>query len=111
MKGKFKIFNLKFESIGKYFIGIFLVFLFGIVIFKQYTSSLFSQKKDRVNIVFYGKNTVYYSLGKYDGVHYFISFYPDVKVKVPGGYGNYRVGGLGKLVELEKKETRSIVEK
>jgi len=103
MKGKFKIFNLKFESIGKYFIGIFLVFLFGIVIFQQYSSSLFFQKKDRVNVVFYGKNTVYYSLGKYDGVHYFISFYPDVKVKVPGGYGNYRVGGLGKLVELEKK--------
>lgn len=89
--------------IGKYIIGIFLIFLFGLVIFQQYSSSLFFQKKDRVNVVFYGKNTVYYSLGKYDGVHYFISFYPDVKVKVPGGYGNYRVGGLGKLIELEKK--------
>lgn len=90
--------------IGKYFIGLFLIFLLGLIIFQQYSSSLFSQKKDRVNIIFYGQNTMYYSLGKYDGVHYFISFYPDVKVKVPGGYGNYRVGGLGKLVALEKKD-------
>ncbi|MBI4973247.1 hypothetical protein HZC27_01420 [Candidatus Roizmanbacteria bacterium] len=103
MKKKFQFPNSNFQTYGKYIIGLFLILLFGLVIFQQYSSSLFFQKKDRVNVVFYGKNTVYYSLGKYDGVHYFISFYPDVKVKVPGGYGNYRVGGLGKLVVLEKK--------
>jgi len=70
---------------------------------KAFSSSLFFKSKDRINIVFYGKNSVYYSFGLRDGVHYFISFYPDVKVKVPGGYGSYRVGGLGKLVLLENK--------
>lgn len=74
-----------------------------LIIIHQLQVSLFFQKKDRLNIVFYGPDTVYYSVGKWDGVNYFISFYPDVKVKVPGGYGSYRVGGLGKLVELEKK--------
>ncbi len=74
-----------------------------IVVFNQLKSSLFFTAKDRVNVVFYGKQTVYFSLGKTDGVHYYISFYPDIKVKVPGGYGNYRVGGLGKLAYLEKK--------
>ncbi|MEK7079142.1 MAG: hypothetical protein AAB929_03660 [Patescibacteria group bacterium] len=103
MRRKFKVQSSKFQVVGSYVIGLFLIFLLGLVIFQQYSSSFFFQKKDRVNVVFYGKDTVYYSLGKYDGVHYFISFYPDVKVKVPGGYGNYRVGGLGKLVELEKK--------
>lgn len=79
-----------------------LVLAVAVIVYNQLKSSLFFQKKDRINIVFYGKNTVYYSLGKYDNVHYFISFYPDVKVKVPGSYGNYRVGGLGKLAYLEK---------
>ena len=104
MRKKFKVQSSKFQVVGSYVIGLFFIFLLGLIIFKQYSSSLFSQKKDRVNVVFYGKNTVYYSLGKYDGVHYFISFYSDVKVKVPGGYGNYRIGGLGKLVELEKSD-------
>lgn len=73
-----------------------------IILVSQISSSLYFQKKDRINIVFYGEKTRYYSLGRLDGVHYYLSLFPDVKVKVPGGYGNYRVGGLGKLVKLEK---------
>lgn len=74
-----------------------------IILVRQLLASLFFSPKDRLNVVFYGANTVYYSLGKSDHVDYFISFYPDLKVSVPGGYGENRVGGLGKLVSLEGK--------
>lgn len=107
MKKKFKISNFKFKisfnKLAIYVVTLFFVFLMIVVIFQQFRASLFIKSKDRVNVVFYGKNAVYYSFGLHDGVHYFISFYPDVKVKVPGGYGSYRVGGLGKLVALEGK--------
>jgi hypothetical protein len=64
--------------------------------------SLFFQKGDRVNLIVYGAEPAVYSLGLKDKVNYLIKFYPDLKVKVPGGYGYYRLGGLGKLVSLEK---------
>jgi hypothetical protein len=47
-----------------------------------------------VNVVFYGKKTVYFSLGKTDGVHYYIAFYPDIKVKVRRVW-ELSGGGLG----------------
>ncbi len=65
--------------------------------------SLFFSHADRINIVFYGQNTALYSLGKTDNVNYFMPVYPDLKILVPGGYGYYRIGALGKLVSLEKK--------
>lgn len=65
-------------------------------------SSFFLKKRDRVNIVFYGQETAFYSLG-FNDVNYFIYFPPDEKILVPGGFRNYRLGALGKLVSLEKK--------
>lgn len=65
--------------------------------------SLFFHKKDRLNLVFYGSKTRIISIGLDDGVNYYIPLSNDLKVLIPGGYGYYRVGGLGKLVELEKK--------
>lgn len=64
--------------------------------------SAFFQKKDRLNIVTGDEKFFYYSLGLNDRVNYFISFYPDLEVTVPGGYGNYRLGALLKLASLEK---------
>jgi len=69
----------------------------------NFTHSLFFTQRDRINIVFYGKDTAYYSIGLKDKVDYLVMFPADLEVLVPGGYGKYRVGGLGKLVELEKK--------
>lgn len=80
-----------------------VVLVFCVIAVRQLLSSLFFSPKDRLNVIFYGTNTVFYSLGKSDNVDYFMSFYPDLKVSVPGGYGDYRVGGLGKLVSLEHK--------
>ncbi len=66
-------------------------------------NSLFVNHPDRINVVFYGDKTAFYSLGKTDNINYFTYMYPDLKILVPGGYGYYRVGALGKLISLEKK--------
>lgn len=56
---------------------------------------------DRINILLYGPETFYYSLDRANNRDYAIAFQPDVKVDVPGGYGTYRVGSLGKLALLD----------
>lgn len=60
-------------------------------------------KRDRVNVVAYGKKTAVYSIGLKESGNYLVPFYPDLKISVPGGYGMYRVGAIGKLISLEKK--------
>lgn len=66
-------------------------------------NSLFVNHPDRINVVFYGEKTAFYSFGKTDNINYFTYMYPDFKMLIPGGYGYYRVGALGKLISLEKK--------
>lgn len=81
-----------------------LFFLVIVVVFivRNVKESLFFSGKERANVIFYGKNANFYSFGLKDDLHYLISFYPDLQLQVPGGYGYYRVGALGKLVNLEK---------
>lgn len=98
---KKEIRNPKFE-IRKLLI-ILLVLLFLIILGNNFRKSLFFRKTDRINLVVYDKYPVFYSLGMKDKTNYKIIFYPDLKVTVPGGYNQYRVGALGKLVNLEKK--------
>ncbi|MCL4363898.1 hypothetical protein M1328_01520 [Patescibacteria group bacterium] len=93
-KSKAKISNLVLPTV-------LLVFFFYFLI-KSVFSSVFIKDLDRVNVLFYSKNTSYFSFSKND-VNYLVSFSPETEVLVPGGYGYYRIGSLGKLVELEKK--------
>ncbi|MBI2641440.1 hypothetical protein HYW87_02485 [Candidatus Roizmanbacteria bacterium] len=72
-------------------------------LFKNLYSSAFFQKRDRVNVLFYGKETLLYSIGLVDSVDYVLSLPADLETIIPGGYGYYRVGALGRLVDLEKK--------
>lgn len=81
---------------------VFIILLLLYVVYRNITSSVVLTKKDRLNIVFYSAKTVYYSLGKND-VSYAIPFPANMEIAVPGGYGNYRVGAIGKLASLEKK--------
>ncbi len=78
---------------------IILLILFSLLI-NAFSASLFFRSKDRITTVFYNEKTRLYSFGE---ANYSLYFYPDLKIFVPGGYGNYRVGGLGKLVSLENK--------
>ncbi len=65
-------------------------------------ASLFVSAPDRINLVMYGPRTSFYSLDPKLGRHYQILFPADLKVDVPGGYGQYRIGSLGKLARLDK---------
>lgn len=79
----------------------FLVIGFYLLVFKLRNSAFF-QKKDRINLVIHNQQMFFYSLGLSDNINYFISFYPDLEIIVPGGYGRYRLGALAKLAGLEK---------
>ncbi len=79
-----------------------ILFLLIYIFYKSITSSVFLNKKDRINVVFYGPHTTFYSLGIGD-VNYRFSVPSNLEVEVPGGYGYYRIGGIGKLIFLEKK--------
>ena len=80
------------------FIGLFIIYLF----IKNLSSSVIFKNRDKVNIVFYGENTRFFSLDK-KNISYIIYFPSNIKLLIPGGYGDYRVGSLGKLLRLEKK--------
>ncbi len=82
------------------FIAIIILLLL-YLLFRNLFSSLFFRRIERVNIIFYGPTTRYYSFG--NDTNYLLPFSADTGVLVPGGYGNYRVGALGKLITLEKK--------
>lgn len=89
-------------TILKIFLIFFAFYLFFRLI-KDFRSSLFLNYKDRINLIFYQEQPVFVSIGRKDKVHYLIQFNPEIKISVPGGYGYYKIGALGKLVYLEKK--------
>lgn len=86
-----------------YFFLFFILFLVLIRIVKDFSHSLFFAKKNRINVVFYNQETQYFSLDVKKKVNYYLNFPSDIKINVPGGYGKYRLGGIGKLIFLEKK--------
>ncbi len=84
-------------------IGIILcAVVFSIIMLRQLFTSAFFVKEDRINILIYSSESVYISLEKGGEVHYITSFNADSRAAVPGGYGIYRLGAIGKLISLEK---------
>ena len=81
---------------------IFLLICLFYYLFKSVTSSVFLKGRDKISVVFYGENTRFYSLDQ-KNIDYLLSFPNSIKISVPGGYGEYKVGAVGKLVSLEKK--------
>ncbi|KKQ01455.1 MAG: hypothetical protein US11_C0008G0012 [Candidatus Roizmanbacteria bacterium GW2011_GWA2_36_23] len=81
------------------FIIVFLVLYLGFYLIK---TSVVLKAGDRLNLVFYGQDTSVYSIGTND-VSYKLLFPAEIYLSVPGGYGYYRTGSIGKLVSLEKK--------
>jgi len=98
-----KNFQFPISNFQKRFCVILIIFIICLFLFKALTSSFFFKRKDRINLVIYGKYPVFYSLGLNDQVNYQMRFYPDFEIEIPGGLGNYRIGALGKFVALEKK--------
>jgi len=86
-------------KIGLVLIVLYLLFL----IFKDLKKSFFFSNKNHLNLIIFQEKTIFYSFDLKDKSSYYLVFYPDMKVQVPGGYGEYRLGGLLKLAALEKK--------
>lgn len=84
-------------------VGVSLTLYILFIGIRAFTNSLFFDSKDRINLVVYGQNPAFYSLAIQESRDYIVYFPADLKVQVPGGYGSYRVGSLGKLISLEKK--------
>ena len=95
----------KYSYRRKIIYALLLIALIFYVIYKVVnliSSSLFIKRPDRINFILYGPETKYYSIDARYSQNYVIPFNPDVQVNVPGGYGKYRVGSIGKLAQLEK---------
>ena len=85
-----------------YFGAVLAVLLYaGSWLYRELSQSLYVTKKDRINIVIYQEYPTFYSFGIGEVGNYAITFYPDLRAEVPGGYGFYRIGALGKLISLE----------
>lgn len=85
-------------------IGLFLLLFYGIFfgVGAVGRSILFSPQ-DRLNLVFYSDKTHFLSLSRSQSVHYTLAFDNEIEVAVPGGYGRYRIGALGRLSDIDKK--------
>jgi len=81
-------------------VGIYSVF----VSLRALRQSIVLDSLDRVNVVYYGKDVELISFGIKDDVNYIVSFSHNDNVSVPGGYGRYNVGALGKLAQIEKDQ-------
>lgn len=90
---------MKLKSIFIFFVTACLLYF----LIKSITGSVFLKWKEKVNVVFYGQNSFFYSFDRTSDTNYIIQMPSDLKSLIPGGYGFYRLGSLGKLVSLERK--------
>lgn len=82
--------------------GVILLY-FCLSIGAEFFSSIYFDRPERISVVFYSKRPFLLSFGLADNVDYVVSFDNDHKVLVPGGYGRYAIGSIGKLSQLEKR--------
>lgn len=85
---------------GRTIVVLFIIALIGAFVLRSYADSLFFKAPERVGVVLYGPQTYVYLLSS-NSASYRLKFSHDQKIPVPGGYGLYRVGSLGKLSTLE----------
>ncbi|MBW7960397.1 hypothetical protein H3C65_02785 [Patescibacteria group bacterium] len=95
---KIRVPKIKAKIVGYVVLSALVIY----ALWKMISNSVFLKGEERVNVVFFSENTAFFSLSKKD-VNYLFEFTPEVELLVPGGYGQYKLGGLGKLVSLEKK--------
>ncbi len=81
-----------------------LIYLAIVTVRVVYVSAIFA-RHDRVNVAFFGEEATILSFGLTDNVNYIVSLSHEQKIMIPGGYNQYPLGSLGKLVEIEKDPT------
>ena len=92
----------KLNSIPRIFIlflALYILFSFS----RSFSQSLFIKKPDRLNLIFYGEKSSFLSFGFSDDVNYLGFFDNNAQIYLPGGYGRYRIGAVGRFVDIEKK--------
>lgn len=86
---------------------LFLILIVGgyvlVMCLRSLSTSLFFSPNSRITILYYGERPKILSIGRGEGVNYELYFEPDKRILVPGGYGSYKIGALGRLAEIEKK--------
>lgn len=92
----------KSKKLSTYLLIAIIVAMGGYLLIKSMFASLFLRPIERINFVVLERSPIFYSLDTRSGVDYVVPFVPDLKVTVPGGYGDYRFGALRKLISLEK---------
>ena len=105
-KKKLKIQMTKFKVNLNNIPRLFLLFLLIYILFhtfRVFSHSLFFKRPDRLNMIFYGERPVFLSFGFSDNVNYIGFFNNDHQLYLPGGAGRYRIGALGRFVDIEKK--------
>ncbi len=80
--------------------GLLVIYLL-VILVRGIIGSALLERSDRINMMFYDTEAILLSFGLTDDVHYIVSFSHIDKVSVPGGYGRYPVGSLGRLAQLE----------
>lgn len=93
----------KSQTLLIYIAVAFFAGYFFFVLIRSFKNSVVFFRKNRLNVVFYSREPIFVSLGLTDDVHYLAFFSHDLSGLVPGGYGRYKIGSLGKLANLEKK--------
>lgn len=94
--------SIRHKNVLRIGIGLCL-FVFLFICIRQFYQSAFFHQKRRINILFYSHFPLYLSLERGGDIHYAATFDSDSRTYVPGGYGIYRIGGLGKMIKIEKK--------
>lgn len=84
--------------------GVLLIVFYGFFfLFQTLANSAIFSPKNRINIVFYNDQTRFLSFSRVSPVNYTLTFDNELKILVPGGYGRYRIGALGRLSDIDKK--------
>lgn len=86
--------------------GILIVLLYAsFVIFNDLRTSLFFKTEGRYTLLIYDRFPYVLSMDFSKKYHTLIILQHNVEEKIPGGYGKYRIGALGKLAYLENDFT------
>jgi len=91
------------SSGASFFVFLATSLVIGLLLAYALSGSLWSTRPEQLQFVVYGSDTRVYSLGLSENIHHMMRFPANYKVEVPGGYGQYRVGALGHLVNSEDK--------
>ncbi len=83
-------------------VSLIILSVIGYITWRVWEVSRYYKIKERLNIVVYSPRFYFYSIDLRSDLDYLASLPLEYKIEVPGGYGEYFIGSVGKLSALEK---------